>query len=938
MDRFLIFRPDDQLLLGVSWSGLSLVEAPGSSSPLLEAGDDATLVLSTPPQHLAEQASAPGSAAPQQLPSAPGGEAVSVWSAALAGPSRVAFKLDPGTRVAPTAEGLLALLADHAVQPSSDPAGPHDTAIELPWRLAISPTSRQAGDAAVMRHPTRPVTGSSVTALWRTRIMARSSNDGDLRAAGLKVAVVDGPLAASADPPWAVASSPVPLNRADRTRVHLEAGRQPADVGRLELSPLGGTLTAAGAWPNFRWEHDAVLGRDMHVQTVANGVLFPLGHRAVYTKLTERVLDPDARDAAVLRTTSVLSVSDPVRLMPDDARARRAFPFDRAVLEQTTYVDIAQAAWKDYPLPGGAPAPTYFVPTGLNGKPLTFPVRLEVGSETHSVRLPLVFVADLRPSFDSVSDPGLAQTLASEYGAAAVPIPGATLDLVRSATPREGDRHEVQQLGVRGTLVDGGFWPNLATVTLALPALRELLGHDETHTFSYAEQYLERGDVANVLLNAAASIQLGFGAHAERSGGLVVPSFMANALSRVHGPINLDALPDPAGLVDPRKLFSADASLLGFSLRDLLANQIPQPQIVSVASAGADAAPEVRMRWSDVGLKTLLPFEANPTSSLTLTSTTSPTASTTTCSLQNIALVLPIGRPQLRLRVATVLFEQKGSAPPRLELRGVGVEFLNELQLLQQLGDAAGLAGAGPAVAASSTEITARYRVPLPVVSAGAFTLRNIVFGAGITVPLDGRSPSVSLTFARREEPFALAVLMFGGGGYIEIDLDPSGLRRVEASLEFGALVSLDFVVARAEVHALGGVRYLLALDGSVSLSGYLRIGGCLDVLGLISVAVELCVTLNYNSDTKALVGRATLVIDIDLTLWSQSVELDSGEWVLAGGRGSTDSGERLARPRDVPRPGLRAGGDPQQASRDQWRAYRAAFAMPPAIGSPDRA
>jgi hypothetical protein len=220
----------------------------------------------------------------------------------------------------------------------------------------------------------------------------------------------------------------------------------------------------------------------------------------------------------------------------------------------------------------------------------------------------------------------------------------------------------------------------------------------------------------------------------------------------------------------------------------------------------------------------------------------------------------------------------------------------------------------------------------LGTVPAVAFVLRGVVFSAGITVPLDGRAPSVSLGFGRREEPFALTVLMFGGGGYVEVDLNHLGLQRLEAALEFGALVELDFVVARAEVHALGGVRYVLAPDRSVSLSGYLRIGGCLDILGLISVSIELCVNLSYRSDTKALVGRAKLVIDIDLTLWSQSVELDSGEWVLTGGRASDVPTAR----EDVLFGRFVADVDvPDAQALARWKTYRAAFAAPPATGEP---
>src|SRR4029077_8462489 len=134
---------------------------------------------------------------------------------------------------------------------------------------------------------------------------------------------------------------------------------------------------------------------------------------------------------------------------------------------------------------------------------------------------------------------------------------------------------------------------------------------------------------------------------------------------------------------------------------------------------------------------------------------------------------------------------------------------------------------------------------------------------------------SISLAFAARANPFQLAVMMFDGTGYIELELNRDGLKRFEASLEFGAFMAVDFVVASGEVHALGGVRFVLESSGAVTIAGYLRVGGSVEVLGLISVSIELCLTLAYKSEQQALVGRATLVIEIDLTLWSDKVELD---------------------------------------------------------------
>ncbi len=78
-----------------------------------------------------------------------------------------------------------------------------------------------------------------------------------------------------------------------------------------------------------------------------------------------------------------------------------------------------------------------------------------------------------------------------------------------------------------------------------------------------------------------------------------------------------------------------------------------------------------------------------------------------------------------------------------------------------------------------------------------------------------------------------------------------------------------------------------------------------------MSVSVELCIALAYQPATNALVGRATLVLEIDLTLWSDSVELDSGAWVLAGG-GSGDSRNRQRGDTDE---GLNAGGSTRPRS-----------------------
>jgi hypothetical protein len=56
------------------------------------------------------------------------------------------------------------------------------------------------------------------------------------------------------------------------------------------------------------------------------------------------------------------------------------------------------------------------------------------------------------------------------------------------------------------------------------------------------------------------------------------------------------------------------------------------------------------------------------------------------------------------------------------------------------------------------------------------------------------------------------------------------------------------------------------------SLSGYLRMGGELSVLGLISVSLEFMLTFTY--DGKAATGRATLTVEVKVVFFSKSVEI----------------------------------------------------------------
>jgi hypothetical protein len=979
---YLLRRPEDLVVLGLSWSGLAAGAVPGVLRP---TGDKLRLLLTFPPQHIGEEVNATAELAP-------GGDVAgsAIWRARLAGPSRLA--LEPAAADVPfTVYGVLKAAATGSVVPwALDPTqafaeDPATTAIELPSQLTFSPTA-----GAVVTHTADPWVEDDVVSLWRTTFAA-GQHPLELRAHRY-----------GDSDSFAVA---LPLS----SRQLIVAQSEPAVLQRLELSALGGSLVVKGLWESLEWEHTALLGRDMVVRTLQRGILYPFGHRAEYVEVTDRTVDPAGAEAiAVLRKQRFLRITEPVRGRSAQPRLARVFPFDSVEFAEQIFTGLddpdapdSEYKWERYPrlplvptgladdlrrleetevpMPPGhwvgfspiaedlttavedveagadlelaaeqaanaeerikrieqltalrdqiqaiekartVATPWFFTPS-RGGTPVRFAVRCGTGGQEISVELPVVFAADAQydetptmTAFDTLADGQVATKLANAFakaGGGVVTLPGRSLDLVGSAQPLAGDTLVVKGLNIVGVRDGRGFRPRLGpppapddvgaqpgyaaewAIEADLPEMRTLLpGLPATHgtRLVFSRDFAERGDQERVPFRTLAEQAVGidFSKNADRSGGLISPVIDATGLSRDNGLVNADGLLS----MDPTQLVEADATLLGIGLQSLLAGVTSAPIIISDLSAGG--MPVVKMLWEKVPLHAdgapLGSVEGWDQPAMTL-SVVSGENTETTCTVTDFALTFPKTTPLLSLRFRTVRFRQLNDQPPVLEIEGLDAEFLGALDLLKGLQEKVGLGDALPQLQVTGDAIVARYALPVPDVAVAAFVMRNLTFSAAVTVPFRGEAVSVALGFASRERPFNLSVLMFGGGGYVDLAFAGGDISRLEICLEFGAAVAVSFVIASGEAHVLGGIRYELVNHGTPAaprlearLTGYLRIGGSLQILGLVSMSVELMLELGYQTTGNRLVGRATLVLELDLTLWSDTVELDSGEWVISG-------------------------------------------------------
>lgn len=281
--------------------------------------------------------------------------------------------------------------------------------------------------------------------------------------------------------------------------------------------------------------------------------------------------------------------------------------------------------------------------------------------------------------------------------------------------------------------------------------------------------------------------------------------------------------------------------------------------------------------------------------------------------LRQFALNLFPGAPLMRLAFDRIAFRAASGRKPEVDVVFNGIEFVGVLGFIETLKRLIPFDAFSdpPYLDVSADGVVAGFDVALPGVAVGVFNLENVSLGADARVPFLGdEALTIGFHFCTRDKPFRLTVMMIGGGGFVGIRLSPKGLVLLEMALEAGACLSVNLGVASGSVSVMVGL--YLRLEGEAgSLTGYFRIRGEVDVLGLISASITLELSLTYEFGTGKMVGRASITIEVEIFFFSFSVSV-SCERRLAGSNGDPTFEQQI---------GVLADG-----SSPAWAQYCAAF------------
>jgi hypothetical protein len=681
------------------------------------------------------------------------------------------------------------------------------------------------------------------------------------------------------------------------------------------------------------WLHTATQGRDHYVQLVYEGELLPFHHRAALVKVTERKFkEKGGRIVANLFQRNFIVVRDPEKRFSD---SDRGMPFKRVLITRTVTPDIADP---DYP-PSVVGFRSFWVDVMQSPSPTDrvrfgFPTRCtDPGGEEHALSIPMIFLsraADPRqPVLDAYNDSSSLKKLAER---SVVAGGQKILFAARGASASDNALLATRTL----TFALAGEAPRLLKAEVDIPQVQQLLGKPASATIRLYPGFVDSGFDAGagvfaevVTVNPASGdpfatlspTTLGVEFTSDQAGGFATPNLGVSTLTRGRGPLAGTVTDALADTFNPKSFFPAGtASLFGtFDLFDLLlgsglADGAPKLQTHAEDIPGGkllvatlDWTPKVDNR--DLGIAAFKKFDATQLivhgrieKPMAFDASGAPVAAEAKSSFEGTLSAFTVSvLKAVEISVKQFGFATRSGAKPDVTVQldpAQPLKFTGDLQFVEELRNAIppDLFGKGPSLDLTPTGVRAGFSFALPPIAVGVFALKDIALGAALSLPfLDGR-PTFDFNVSERPHPFLLSLGIFGGGGFFHLQLDTAGLKVVEAAFEFGATASVDLGVASGGVHIMAGIYFKLerkepGTDLAPTLTGYLRMGGYLSVIGLIKISLEFVLSFTYDRGRDKAYGRATLTVQVEIAFFSTSVEV-TVERAFGGSSGDPTFGQ----------------------------------------------
>lgn len=207
------------------------------------------------------------------------------------------------------------------------------------------------------------------------------------------------------------------------------------------------------------------------------------------------------------------------------------------------------------------------------------------------------------------------------------------------------------------------------------------------------------------------------------------------------------------------------------------------------------------------------------------------------------------------------------------------VRLSGALGFINQLSKVVGGRSTGSGVEAdiSPARVVVRQTIRLPAKQGaplflGPAQITNLALSWSVTIPLIGRDVlAVGFAVSSRERPLTIFVPpWYGGKAHVLLELTTRGVRLLEVSMEYGALIAVSWGIASGEASLTAGIFYMMertADGGTVVFKAFVRASASLDVAGIIHFKGEVYIALGYREvqGRRLAIGEARVSVSVKI-------------------------------------------------------------------------
>jgi hypothetical protein len=245
-----------------------------------------------------------------------------------------------------------------------------------------------------------------------------------------------------------------------------------------------------------------------------------------------------------------------------------------------------------------------------------------------------------------------------------------------------------------------------------------------------------------------------------------------------------------------------------------------------------------------------------------------------------------IGSPSfVILNVDSLTFKAKDGAKPDVRLLLDSVEFGEDMGFVKEL---AALLNptSGPFIELIDGGVRAGYRFAVETQPVGCFILSGLRFEVAAALPFNGDPMRCIFQISSQQEPFLLSSGIYGGGGFLGLQLGLDGVELLEGALEFGLTGAMSVGPISGRGFIVAGIYFSIAKNDS-KVCGFVHAHGYMDIFGFITLTLDVYVSVCYESKGGSVYGEANVSIHIKIAFFSKAFNFTTRQKFAGNGGGS---------------------------------------------------